>query len=274
MQVNTRRKLKIALRAAGCCLSLFSCVFMTFAWFASNKTVGGNGMDITAAQDSDVQDYAFYKATDSSAMESGYVFEKCEDRDSASMGAYDVLKSTYQLILRVRIKKKSTSVRFIAETDTNYFLGASASGVYRPLLSPVTVNGTPVPDDAGKDYTNALTSVAGVVLLRATDFTSTGQTALNMPVIPPSERIATFIDKSQSINTVKPANIELTASVADGTLIDGEDGFYHAFFMFTYDSALVSAVLSVNVGNAAIDGNAAIPFRSDFRITLSGGAET
>ena len=278
MTERTRKKLKIASSLTLALLSLFSAVTLTFSWFSHNRKVDGGDMGITVGQEEKAYvDHTFYRV-DSTDGGAGTLFVGME-KQSASLGTYDILKQEYQRILKIYVKDTVTALNISAVTDTRYFLGNPNK---RYLLKGPDPTDPSVPNDNnGQDeWTNSLASVVGLTLLSPSSLTKeikNGETAYRIASLP-EDNLHTFIDKNNITETTVPQNFTLTAEgeyLGEETVTDGEGNtttYKVAYLLLSYDRSLISTVCSVNIGNPALqkeDGTAqTIPFRADFRLEL------
>lgn len=273
MKEHTRKKLQLVSSLTLAVLSLFSAVTLTFSWFAHNRDVGGGGMGITVAGGTgESYEYTFYRI-DTSDTAGGYLFSETE-RESAKLGTYDVLRQSYQLLLKIYVPDTANALTVTAATDTAYFLGNPNRNY--PLLGADPTNPA-LPDDADSTYTNALSSVVGMNFLSPdtlTKETTDGKTSYRISSIE-ENNLQTFIDKKTINEQTVPKNFTVTAGEAvlsDGEISPKGKSCKAVYLLITYDPALISAVFSANIGNPAIEnaGDAAtvIPFRSDFRLLL------
>ena len=279
MTERTRKKLKIASSLTLALLSLFSAVTLTFSWFSHNRKVDGGDMGITVGQEEKAYvDHTFYRV-DSTDEGAGTLFVGME-KQSASLGTYDILKQEYQRILKIYVKDTVTALDISAVTDSNYFLGNPNK---RYLLKGPDPTDPSVPNDNNgqTDWTNSLASVVGLTLLSPSSLTKeikNGETAYRITSLP-EDNLQTFIDKNNITTETEPRrNFTLTAEgeyLGEETVTDGEGNtttYKVAYLLLSYDQFLISTVFSVNIGNPALqkeDGTAqTIPFRSDFRLEL------
>ncbi len=276
MNEHTRKKLKLISSLTLALLSLFSAVTLTFSWFSHNRDVGGNDMGITIGSETKgiYLDHAFYRI-DTTDTSDGYLFSEV-DKSTASLGTYDVLVQSYQLLLKIYVDDTVDTLTISAITETTYFLGNPNK---KYLLLGADPDNAALPDDADSEYTNALSSVVGFILLSSDDLseeTTASGTSYRLGTLPKGD-MQTFVDKNDISESSKPENFDITISsdnMKTGETSPSGTSCKAVYLLLSYDPTLISSVSSVNIGNPAIqkDGIAApIPFRSDFYLTL--GAE-
>lgn len=292
MTDNKKLKLKMIYSLVACLMCLFSTVTLTLSWFAKNRDVGGDGMGVVTDNDAMLLGYEYYVAVKQDGGD-GYKFNKKEGAE-AKLGVYDTLASGYQLYVKIYLKDPETpTVKLQAKTETEYFLGdvittEETSGTVTtvttesyPLLPPR--EGTPsLPDDEGKEHTNALSSIVNFSVLSTTDAQKVGG-ADTVETPPVGETPSTFVDLN-----VRNENGEYTlnqsiyvkqdgANNDDVTLIDAtyRETECKAFVVcITYDALLVNTVFSANIGNDEMykedtSGNyLPIPFVCDFYLQI------
>lgn len=265
MKERTRLKLKILSSLMMCILSLFSVVALTLSWFAMNDRTQGNGMNITVEHSLDYLGCAYYKVVSGSQ---GYGLEECRE---PSLGAYGALESDYQLVVKIcMLCPEEDRFSLAAKTWTNYFLG---DPVNVKLLLPPRADNTGLPNNDGKDYTNALSSIVSFGVLTEQEVAAIKCGTLT--ALPSESRMVNFIDlTNHSVNEsvmLKQGTDTAITTVADQY---GDVECRAIYALITYDPLLVNTVFSVNIGNGEMyvsngeGGNFNIPFVCDFSLYL------
>lgn len=266
MQKRARQKLKMFTSLFLCIASLFSCVTLTLAWFAFNNNVSGGGIGVGAKKKADLIAYEYYVADTSAANKDKFLFVKTTDETKQKPGAYDVLNRKYQLMIKLYLRADAQKVLVSAETDTKYFLGDGtqehrlaaalpADGTLKNPLSSVvamrgvaavelsgdTNNGYVWTEDTGKEY---------VKFMEGSSANSVPRSAITMPEITLPESTETF-----------------TGTGYDGSAYTNAE-CKTAFILISYDTALIEAVFSANIGNNDIVNLDEVPFMCDFEIKV------
>lgn len=256
MNDRTRKKLKLISSLTLCVLSLFSAVTLTFSWFSHNREASGTDMGITIGSQTGIYDSHVFYRVDTSDEGTGVLFVEAEDQANASLGTYDALEQSYQVLLKLYVKDTTDTLTVTFSTDTTYFLG-----------------------NPNKQYLldteqNVLSSVVGCKLLAPPSDEETetvnGKTAYRLSSLSESN-MQTFIDKSNITTSTTPQNFTITfnaASLKSGETSPRGNSCKAAYLLISYDPTLVSTVFSVNIGNKAIDNASSIPFRCDFHLML------
>lgn len=263
MKKRTDGKLNIVAPLFKAILCLIATVSVSFAWFSGNKSVRANGISVSAADGAEILRYEFYAADGTS---DAYDF-KIVDAGSARLGTYDLLDDKYQLLLIIYLKSDVESAYLTAETSTDYFLGDGN----HPLLK-ARDDDPHLPDDDGKGYTNALSSVVSFVALDRSELTET-EYGYALSALPDPSRTSGFVDAGASPVVVgNSARIKKTESENAVPVYRQSTGEGTVYILISYDTLLVSTVFSANIGNADIYSGGGemtdIPFRSDFSITV------
>lgn len=266
MQKRARQKLKMFTSLILCIASLFSCVTLTLAWFAFNNNVSGGGIGVGAKKKADLIAYEYYVADTSEANKDKFLFVKTTDETKQKPGAYDVLNRKYQLMIKLYLRADAQKVLVSAETDTKYFLGDGtqehrlaaalpADGTLKNPLSSVvamrgmaaselsgdTNNGYVWTEDTGKEYVKFMA----------------GSSANSVP------RGAITV-----CETTLPESTEtFTGTGYDGSAYTNAE-CKTAFILISYDTALIEAVFSANIGNNDIVNLDEVPFMCDFEIKV------
>ncbi len=258
MNDRTRKKLKMISSLTLCVLSLFSAVTLTFSWFSHNREVSGNDMGITIDSQTGICDGHVFYNIDTTDTGTGVLFVEAEDQQNASLGTYDVLKRSYQVLLKLYVKDTTEALTVTFSTDTTYFLG------------------NPNKEHLLSTDRNTLSSVVGFKLLAppsdAETETADGKTAYRFSSLSESD-MHTFIDKSNISTSTTPQNFTITfdaASLKSGETSPRGTDCKAAYLLISYDPTLISAVFSVNIGNKTIDTMTSIPFQCDFHLMLDG----
>lgn len=267
MQKRARQKLKMFTSLFLCIASLFSCVTLTLAWFAFNNNVSGGGIGVGAKKKAALIAYEYYVADTSAANKDRFLFVKTTDETKQKPGAYDVLNRKYQLMIKLYLRADAQKVLVSAETDTNYFLGDGtqehrlaaalpADGTLKnPLSSVVAMRGVAASEELAGDTNNGYvwTEKADekyVKFMEGSSAESVPRSAITMPEITLPESTETF-----------------TGTGYDGSAYTNEE-CKTAFILISYDTALIEAVFSANIGNNDIVNLDEVPFMCDFEIKV------
>lgn len=265
MNDRTRKKLKLISSLTLCILSLFSAVTLTFSWFSHNREASGTDMGITIGSQTGIYDSHVFYRVDTSDEGTGVLFVEAKDQTSASLGTYDALEQTYQILLKLYVRDTTDTLTVTFSTDTTYFLGNSTYFLANP----------------NQEYSlnaeqNVLSSVVGCKLLTPPSDEETetvdGKTAYRLSSLSESN-MQTFIDKSSITKDTTPENFTITfdtASLKSGETSPRGNSCKAAYLLISYDPTLISTVFSVNIGNKEIDDVPSIPFQCDFRLILDG----
>lgn len=267
MREATRKKWKIGTSLAMCVVSLLAAVTATLSWFAINNRTYGKGMEVQIYDENTVLGVEYYKLTKSGDR---YVPTVLGEGDSPSLGVYSSLTGEWEYAVLLKLylaESPHGQVRLSAETVTAYFLGDQNY----PLLPP-RVDNAALPDNNGKSYTNALSSIISFGVLTNEEIgalTGDGLTAL-----PRGDRLSTFVDLTGTDR--KPTStlpLRQTADTTDTvTTHTGETWNGQAceavYVLMTYDSLLVNTVFSANIGSETMNTEIPLPFVCDFQLRI------
>lgn len=265
MQKRVRQKLKMFTSLFLCIASLFSCVTLTLAWFAFNNNVSGGGIGVGAEKKADLIAYEYYVADTREENKDKFLFVKTTDETKQKPGAYDVLNRKYQIMIKLYLRADAQKVLVSAETDTNYFLGDGtqehrlaaalpADGTLKnPLSSVVAMRGVAAGElsgDANNGYVWTENTDEYVKFMADSSANSVPWSAITMPEITLPESTETF-----------------TGTGYDGSAYTNAE-CKTAFILISYDTALIEAVFSANIGNNDIVNLDEVPFMCDFEIKV------
>lgn len=267
MQKRARQKLKMFTSLFLCIASLFSCVTLTLAWFAFNNNVSGGGIGVGAEKKADLIAYEYYVADTREENKDKFLFVKTTDETKQKPGAYDVLNRKYQLLIKLYLRADAQKVLVSAETDTNYFLGDGtqehrlaaalpADGTLKnPLSSVVAMRGVAAGEELAGDANNGYVWTEKAdekywKFMADSSANSVPRSAITMPEITLPESTETF-----------------TGTGYDGSAYTNAE-CKTAFILISYDTALIEAVFSANIGNNDIVNLDEVPFMCDFEIKV------
>lgn len=269
MKPQVKQKLKIFYSLTMCFISLFCIVTCSLAWFARNENVNGTGMSVTVQKSGGLLGVEFF--VENKNVESGFL--RAADQNSVTLGKYDLLTNDYRILVKVYVENtfEADSLKFVARTSTDYFLGDGNHN-----LLPV-LNADNVPS-AG--YTNALSSVVGFYALQSADFTSSsnGYTVNGLATI--ENNLKNFIVDTETTNGdgTTTTTTSVSSSVNVGTAYLSDDTYTASdgtttncksmFLLVTYDKGLMTRVFTANLGNKSITNVDAIPFAYDFTLSI------
>lgn len=270
MKPQVKQKLKIFYSLTMCFISLFCIVTCSLAWFARNENVNGTGMSVTVQKSSGLLGVEFF--VEDKNVESGFLREA--NQNSVTLGKYDLLTNDYRILVKVYVENtfEADSLKFVARTSTDYFLGDGNHNLL-PELNADNVT------SAG--YTNALSSVVGFYALQAAEFatnSSNGYTVNGLATI--EKNLKTFIVDTETTNdggtTTTTTSISSSVNVGTAYLMDdtytASDGTTtnckSMFLLVTYDKELMTRVFTANLGNQAIADVKTIPFAYDFTLSI------
>lgn len=266
MQKRVRQKLKMFTSLFLCIASLFSCVTLTLAWFAFNNNVSGGGIGVGAKKKADLIAYEYYVADTSEANKDKFLFVKTTDETKQKPGAYDVLNRKYQLMIKLYLRADAQKVLVSAETDTKYFLGDGTQE--HRLAAALPADGTL------KNPLSSVVAMRGVAAVELSGDTNNGYVWTEKA----DEKYWKFMADS-SANSVPWGAItmpEITLPESTETFTGtGYNGSAYtnvecktAFILISYDTALIEAVFSANIGNNDIVNLDEVPFMCDFEIKV------
>lgn len=269
MKPQVKQKLKIFYSLTMCFISLFCIVTCSLAWFARNENVNGTGMSVTVQKSSGLLGVEFFVEDDD--VESGFLREA--NQNSVTLGKYDLLTNDYRILVKVYVENtfEANSLKFVARTNTSYFLGDGNHDLLRELTAD---------NVATAGYTNALSSVVGFYALQAADFTSSsnGYTVNGLATI--EKNLKNFIVDTKTTNadgsTTTTTSVSSSVNVGTAYLMDdtytASDGTTtnckSMFLLVTYDKGLMTRVFTANIGNQAIADVKTIQFAYDFTLSI------
>lgn len=269
MKPQGKQKLKIFYSLTMCVISLFCIVTCSLAWFARNDDVNGTGMSVTVQKSSGLLGVEFFVEDDN--VESGFLL--AAEQDSVTLGKYDLLANNYRILVKVYVENtfEADSLKFVARTSTDYFLGDGN----HPLLPALTADTV-----ATAGYTNALSSVVGFYALQSADFTATGSNGYTVNGLSAKENgLTTFIaDTTTDNGDGTTTTTRVSSSVNVGTAYLSDDTYTASdgtttncksmFLLVTYDKGLMTTVFTANIGNQNIADVDEIPFAYDFTLSI------
>lgn len=271
MKPQGKQKLKIFYSLTMCVISLFCIVTCSLAWFARNDDVNGTGMSVTVQKSSGLLGVEFF--VEDTTVESGFL--SATNQNSVTLGKYDLLANNYRILVKVYVENtfEADSLKFVARTDTDYFLGDGNHA----LLPELTADNV-----ATAGYTNALSSVVGFYALQSTDFTATGNNGYTVNRLAAIEKdLKNFIvdtDTTGDDGTTTTTTTSVSSSVNVGTPYLSDDTYTSSdgtttncksmFLLVTYDKGLMTRVFTANIGNQNIADIDEIPFAYDFTLTI------
>lgn len=270
MKPQVKQKLKIFYSLTMCFISLFCIVTCSLAWFARNENVNGTGMSVTVQKSGGLLGVEFF--VEDKNVESGFLREA--NQNSVTLGKYDLLTNDYRILVKVYVENtfEANSLKFVARTSTNYFLGDGNHDLLRELTAD---------NVATAGYTNALSSVVGFYALRQAEFatnSSNGYTVNGLATI--EKNLKTFIvdtetpndDGSTTTTTSVSSSVNVgTAHLSDDTYTANDGTTTNCksmFLLVTYDKGLMTRVFTANLGNKSITNVDAIPFAYDFTLSI------
>lgn len=270
MKPQVKQKLKIFYSLTMCFISLFCIVTCSLAWFARNENVNGTGMSVTVQKSSGLLGVEFFVEDDD--VESGFLREA--NQNSVTLGKYDLLANNYRILVKVYVENtfEADSLKFVARTSTDYFLGDGNHDLLRELTAD---------NVATAGYTNALSSVVGFHALQSAEFatnSSNGYTVNGLATI--EKNLKTFIVDTETPNgdgeTTTTTSVSSSVNVGTAHLSDdtytASDGTTtnckSMFLLVTYDKELMTRVFTANLGNKSITNVDAIPFAYDFTLSI------
>lgn len=269
MKPQVKQKLKIFYSLTMCFISLFCIVTCSLAWFARNENVNGTGMSVTVQKSGGLLGVEFF--VEDKNVESGFL--RAADQNSVTLGKYDLLTNDYRILVKVYVKNtfEADSLKFVARTSTDYFLGDGNHNLL-PVLNADNVT------SAG--YTNALSSVVGFYALQSADFTSSsnGCTVNGLATI--EKNLKNFIVDTETTNGdgTTTTTTSVSSSVNVGTAYLSDDTYTASdgtttncksmFLLVTYDKGLMTRVFTANLGNKNITNVDAVPFAYDFTLSI------
>lgn len=243
MKERTRLKLKILSSLMMCILSLFSVITLTLSWFAFNDRTQGNGMNITVEHSLDYLGCEYYQVKSNGAGK-----YQLNEMETPTLGAYSALSDDYRLVIKIYVYNPNDDQFTVnALTQTTYFMG----NTNYPLLPPQKKK-TDLPNDSGKNYTNALSSIVSFSVLTENEASAIIEKEENkqLDALPSEDRLVNFIDLTN--NTV---NSSISLKQAENTAITPVKDTYNGTpcgsicIFITYDPLLVNTVFSANIGN-------------------------
>ncbi len=239
-------KRKLYQMAAGLSLSLAVCilalaVMMSRAWFAENKNVSANGMQVNVQTSEDiavtVEFYAAEKVDGDVITFSG----TAKTTDATTLPQYDPMEATTRYIL-MKLTADAPCTLTIS-TTTDYVLDNT-----RPLLGET---------GRGENYSNWLSSILFFEEVTLTN---------NQATLIGTDRF-TFVDKTDYTfknSTASPA----TSSHA----INGDPGqTTPTYIIIGYDVDLLNHLFSQNIGNDVV--NSTVYYVNDCNFTVTAGGE-
>lgn len=266
MQKRARQKLKMFTSLFLCIASLFSCVTLTLAWFAFNNNVSGGGIGVGAEKKADLIAYEYYVADTGEANKDKFLFVKTTDETKQKPGAYDVLNRKYQLMIKLYLRADAQKVLVSAETDTNYFLGDGTQE--HRLAAALPADGT---------LKNPLSSVAAMRGVAAGELSGDANNGY-VWTEKADEKYVKFMAGSSANSVPRSAITVCETTLPESTETftgTGYDGSAYtnaecktAFILISYDTALIEAVFSANIGNNDIVNLDEVPFMCDFEIKV------
>lgn len=254
-------------------LTLFAVFTLSYAWFVKSDTVSGGGMTIIADDGVGVVGTEYFLADADTDLH----FNGLADGETPRMGAYSILNTRYQLLVKVYLRADMEKATVSAGTATTYFLGDSNY----PLLPPKK-DDVLTPDDEDKTYTNVLSSIVSLTVFSADEIgeTENGYAFLGT-ALPSGERAAKFITDPNASPVTPQKTINLVQTAGSRDVVTGATETWHGkscrtlFILLNYDVSLAETVFSVNVGNKNlyniddVTGDLiAIPFRCDFTLSF------
>lgn len=269
MKPQVKQKLKIFYSLTMCFISLFCIVTCSLAWFARNENVNGTGMSVTVQKSSGLLGVEFF--VEDKNVESGFL--RAADQNSVTLGKYDLLTNDYRILVKVYVENtfEANSLKFVARTNTSYFLGDGNHNLL-PVLNADNVT------SAG--YTNALSSVVGFYALQSADFTSSSNACTVNGLATIEKNLKNFIVDTETPNddgsTTTTTSVSSSVNVGTAHLMDdtytANDGTTtnckSMFLLVTYDKGLMTRVFTANIGNQAIADVKTIPFAYDFTLSI------
>lgn len=268
MKPQVKQKLKIFYSLTMCFISLFCIVTCSLAWFARNENVNGTGMSVTVQKSGGLLGVEFF--VEDKDVESGFL--RAADQNSVTLGKYDLLTNDYRILVKVYVENtfEADSLKFVARTNTSYFLGDGNHDLLRELTADNVTS-------AG--YTNALSSVVGFYALQSADFTSNSNACTVNGLATIEKKLKTFIVDTETTNgstTTTTTSVSSSVNVGTAHLMDdtytASDGTTtnckSMFLLVTYDKGLMTRVFTANLGNKSITNVDAIPFAYDFTLSI------
>ncbi len=268
MKPQVKQKLKIFYSLTMCFISLFCIVTCSLAWFARNENVNGTGMSVTVQKSSGLLGVEFF--VEDKNVESGFLREA--NQNSVTLGKYDLLANNYRILVKVYVENtfEADSLKFVARTNTSYFLGDGNHNLLPELNA----------DNVTLGYTNALSSVVGFYALQSADFTSSGNACTVNGLATIEKNLKNFIVDTKTTNadgsTTTTTSVSASVNVGTAHLMDdtytASDGTTtnckSMFLLVTYDKELMTRVFTANLGNKNITNVDAIPFAYDFTLSI------
>ena len=269
MKPQVKQKLKIFYSLTMCFISLFCIVTCSLAWFARNENVNGTGMSVTVQKSGGLLGVEFF--VEDKNVESGFL--RAADQNSVTLGKYDLLTNDYRILVKVYVENtfEADSLKFVARTSTDYFLGDGNHNLL-PVLNADNVT------SAG--YTNALSSVVGFYALQSADFTSSGNGCTVNGLATIEKNLKNFIVDTETTNGdgTTTTTTSVSSSVNVGTAYLSDDTYTASdgtttncksmFLLVTYDKGLMTRVFTANLGNKNITNVDAVPFAYDFTLSI------